>query len=87
MWENTIPGTFPVSFFAGIDRSAAARRCACYFYSQCVNFRQVIFSKGYGVTSLATKNPVTPRSLFGLASVSKGFAATLLVKLLYEKTK
>ncbi|XP_005089508.2 protein flp [Aplysia californica] len=47
---------------------------------------QVLFSGGYGVEEKDTQEPVTDNTVFGIASVSKGFAATLLVKLLYEKT-
>ncbi|RUS81292.1 hypothetical protein EGW08_010934 [Elysia chlorotica] len=48
---------------------------------------KTIFSRGFGVRNIETKEPVTPDTRFGIASVSKSFAATLLVKLLYEKTK
>ena len=44
----------------------------------------MVFSKGYGVTDLTSRKPVTVDTLFGIASISKSFAATLLVKLLME---
>lgn len=48
---------------------------------------KVIFSRGYGVADMDTKEPVTEHTPFQIASISKSFAATLLVKLLYEETK
>ncbi|OWF52839.1 uncharacterized protein LOC110447241 [Mizuhopecten yessoensis] len=44
----------------------------------------IVFSKGYGVKNLETKEPVTNKTLFGIASLSKAFASTLLVKLLHR---
>lgn len=41
---------------------------------------QVLLSKGYGVRNKTTQEPVTNRTLFVLGSISKAFAATLLVK-------
>lgn len=55
-----------------------------------VNGGGVIFERGYGVTDLRAKTPISPRTNFRLASVSKQFTAaavTLLVregKLRYE---
>lgn len=48
---------------------------------------KVVFSKGYGVSDVTSGAAVTPDTLFGIASISKSFAATLLVKLLSEKNK
>ena len=42
---------------------------------------ELVFARGYGVRSLDTQEPVTPRSLFHLASVSKPFVATAIVQL------
>jgi CubicO group peptidase (beta-lactamase class C family) len=39
---------------------------------------KLIFAKGYGVRSLTTQQPVTPQTLFGIASNSKAFTATAL---------
>jgi CubicO group peptidase (beta-lactamase class C family) len=36
---------------------------------------KVIYSKGFGITSIKTRFPVTPQSVFDLASVSKSFTA------------
>ncbi|GFN80425.1 protein flp [Plakobranchus ocellatus] len=47
---------------------------------------KVIFSRGFGVRNIETKEPVDENTIFGIASVSKSFAATLLIKLLYETT-
>lgn len=46
---------------------------------------RLLFAKGYGVTDVSTKTPVTNKTLFQIASLSKAFAATLLVKQLEEK--
>ena len=42
---------------------------------------ELIYAQGFGVRSLETGEPVTPRSLFHLASISKPFVATALVQL------
>jgi CubicO group peptidase (beta-lactamase class C family) len=42
---------------------------------------ELVYAQGFGVRNLATQEPVTPRSLFHLASVSKPFVATALVQL------
>ena len=40
-----------------------------------VRDEQVVYEKGYGVTSLNSPSPVSPRTVFDLASVSKSFTA------------
>ena len=40
-----------------------------------VRDEQVVYEKGYGVTSLDNPSPVSPRTVFDLASVSKSFTA------------
>ncbi len=40
-----------------------------------VQDEQVVYEKGYGVTSLNNPSPVSPRTVFDLASVSKSFTA------------
>lgn len=40
-----------------------------------VRDEQVVYEKGYGVTSLDNPTPVSPRAVFDLASVSKSFTA------------
>ncbi|KAK3762316.1 hypothetical protein RRG08_006060 [Elysia crispata] len=47
---------------------------------------QTVFSRGFGVRNIETQEPVTEDTVFELASLSKSFAATLLVKLLHERT-
>jgi CubicO group peptidase (beta-lactamase class C family) len=42
---------------------------------------QIIYTKGFGVRSLDTGEPVTERSLFHTASVSKTFVATAMIQL------
>ena len=42
---------------------------------------KIIYAKGFGVRNLETKEPVTTRSLFHMASVSKPFVATAIMQL------
>ncbi len=49
-----------------------------------VQGNEVLYLKGYGVTSLKTPSPVTPETVFELASISKSFTA-LGVLLLNDK--
>src|SRR5262245_22661328 len=42
---------------------------------------KVIFAKGYGVRDLATKAPVTPRTMFAIGSVTKQFTCTAALML------
>lgn len=48
---------------------------------------KLLFAKGYGVTSTSSRTPVTNETLFQIASMSKAFAATLLVKQLHQYSK
>lgn len=48
---------------------------------------QLLFARGYGVTNVSSNKPVTKETLFQIASLSKAFAATLLVKQLQEHPK
>ncbi|XP_041368109.1 D-alanyl-D-alanine-carboxypeptidase/endopeptidase AmpH-like [Gigantopelta aegis] len=43
---------------------------------------KAVFSKGYGYSDLQKTIPTTNNTIFGIASLSKAFAATLLLKLL-----
>ncbi|WP_426062298.1 serine hydrolase domain-containing protein, partial [Hymenobacter sp. B1770] len=45
---------------------------------------QVVLSKGYGVRSLATKEPVDANTLFGIASNTKAFTTAALGLLVDE---
>ena len=45
---------------------------------------EVVYSNGFGVIDLESKRPVTPETLFGIASVSKQFTTTLLGKFLHD---
>ena len=45
---------------------------------------RVLLARGYGVSDLATRRPVTPHTLFPIASNTKAFTATLLAILLQE---
>src|SRR5262245_12383493 len=42
---------------------------------------KLIYTKGFGVAKLGTTTPVTPRSLFHMASVTKTFVATAVMQL------
>lgn len=45
---------------------------------------EVVYAKGFGVRSIATREPVTAQSLFHLASVSKPFVATAVMQLVEQ---
>ncbi|XP_041369961.1 protein flp-like [Gigantopelta aegis] len=47
---------------------------------------QVVLSKGYGFADVETQTPVTGETLFGIASNTKAFTTTLLVKLLSRRS-
>ncbi len=42
---------------------------------------EVLLAQGFGVRSVESREPVTERSLFHMASVSKPFVATAIVQL------
>ena len=44
----------------------------------------VIKAKGYGVSNLELGSPVTPKTLFGLGSISKQFTATAIMQLVED---
>src|SRR5262245_17397971 len=46
-----------------------------------VKEHELVYARGFGVKNLATGEPVTPTSLFHLASISKLFVATAIVHL------
>jgi CubicO group peptidase (beta-lactamase class C family) len=45
---------------------------------------ELVYTQGFGVRNLDTQEPVTPHSLFDLASVSKPFVATAIVQLVEQ---
>lgn len=45
---------------------------------------KVLLSKGYGHKKTDKREPVTEHTLFGIASLSKSFAATLMLKQIEE---
>jgi CubicO group peptidase (beta-lactamase class C family) len=49
-----------------------------------VHGTDVVFAQTYGVTSTETRQPVTPRTLFPLASVTKMFTAVTVLSLVKE---
>ncbi|GAA0321825.1 serine hydrolase [Bacillus carboniphilus] len=42
---------------------------------------KVIYQKGFGVRDVETREPVTPETIFGIASVTKSFTALAILKL------
>lgn len=46
---------------------------------------EVIYTKGFGVKNVETKEPVTEKSLFHMASVSKTFVATGIMQLVQKR--
>lgn len=49
-----------------------------------VNNKEIIYTKSYGVKNIITKKPVTPKSIFYLASVSKSFTAAAVFQLVEQ---
>ena len=49
-----------------------------------VNKDEIIMKDGFGFADVKENKPVTPETLFPIASTSKGFTATLLTMLLHE---
>jgi len=49
-----------------------------------VHHQQLVWSKGFGYADLASRAPITPNSLFRIASVSKPFASAMLMQLVEE---
>ncbi|XP_046567329.1 uncharacterized protein LOC124275727 [Haliotis rubra] len=47
---------------------------------------EVVFAEGFGEADIKEKTPVTNETLFGVASLSKAFAATLLLKLISRRS-
>ncbi|WP_339251601.1 serine hydrolase domain-containing protein [Sporosarcina sp. FSL W8-0480] len=45
---------------------------------------EVIYQKGFGVRDLTTNGPVTPETIFGVASITKSFTALAIMKLVEE---
>ncbi len=45
---------------------------------------EVVYKKGFGVKDLVTKAPVTTKTIFGVASVTKSFTGTAIMKLCEE---
>jgi CubicO group peptidase (beta-lactamase class C family) len=47
---------------------------------------ETVYARGFGVKNIATREPVTPSSLFHMASISKTFVCTAIMQLI-EKGK
>lgn len=48
---------------------------------------RIVFAKGYGVKDIKTREKVSSKTLFGIASLTKAFTSTLIVKLLEDRKK
>ncbi len=46
--------------------------------------KQIVYAKGFGVSNIETREPVTPATLFHLASISKTFVATAIMQLVEQ---
>lgn len=46
--------------------------------------KQLVYAKGFGVQNIETKAPLTPNSLFSIASISKTFVATAIMQLVEQ---
>jgi CubicO group peptidase (beta-lactamase class C family) len=46
---------------------------------------KIIYEKGFGLRDFESKTPVTPHTVFGIASTTKAFTATILAQVLGEK--
>jgi CubicO group peptidase (beta-lactamase class C family) len=42
---------------------------------------EIIYQKGFGVSDIITKQPVTPDTIFGIASITKSFTAMVIMQL------
>ncbi|MCZ2257735.1 serine hydrolase domain-containing protein [Sporosarcina sp. G11-34] len=45
---------------------------------------ETIYAKGFGTKDLQTKEPITPETIFGIASITKSFTALAIMKLVEE---
>lgn len=46
--------------------------------------KQLVYAKGFGVQNIETQAPLTPSSLFSIASISKTFVATAIMQLVEQ---
>ena len=78
------PATLPADFDAYVAR--AMREFAVPGVGLAiVKDGRVVLARGYGVKRLGEREPVTARTRFGIASLTKAFTATLLAQLVEEK--
>jgi len=79
----------------GRDSTPVARDLDQFFHQQIpanepgmavlvVSDDSVIFSKGYGLANIETKEPITPHTLFNVGSISKTFVSNAILLLLAE---
>ncbi|VDI43176.1 Hypothetical predicted protein [Mytilus galloprovincialis] len=64
-----------------IEDSFACRKNNPALSVSIVKNGKIVYADGFGVNSLKTKEPVTNTTLFGIASLTKGFTSALLSKL------
>jgi CubicO group peptidase (beta-lactamase class C family) len=63
-----------------IQKTLAEKKAPGYAIGIVKNNR-LIYAKGFGLAKLGTPNPITPQSLFHMASVTKPFVATAVMQL------
>lgn len=70
-----------------IEDSFACRKNNPALSVSIVKNGKIVYADGFGVNSLKTKEPVTNTTLFGIASLTKGFTSALLSKLTDQNRK
>jgi CubicO group peptidase (beta-lactamase class C family) len=63
-----------------IQKTLAEKKASGYALGIVKN-NQLIYARGFGVAKLGTQQPITPQSLFHMASITKTFVATAVMQL------
>src|ERR1700757_4661776 len=74
--------TFAAQVDALLSKSITPREPGCAVLV--VNNDKAVFRKGYGVTDLRSRGPITPATNFRLASLTKQFTATAVMLLVHD---